>query len=45
MSKRENTARMKMISSRAKQIYAKGNMKWTSAISLAAKQLKKEGKL
>lgn len=46
MSKRENTNRMKMISSLAKKLYATGKYKkWTDAISAASKQLKKEGEL
>ena len=43
--KEDNTNRMKMISTRAKEIYKPKKMKWTDAIKEASKQLKKEGKL
>jgi hypothetical protein len=46
MAKKENTNRMKMISARAKKIYAEGKAKkWTDAIKKASTELKKEGKL
>lgn len=45
MSKKANRARMTMISSRAKAIYAKGGIQWTDAIKKATQQLKKEKKL
>jgi len=43
--KDDNTNRMKMISTRAKEIYKPKKMKWTDAIKKASKELKKEGKL
>ena len=42
--KKANTARVTMISRRAKQI-RKTNEDWTKAIQRASKELKKEGKL
>ncbi|WP_160164086.1 hypothetical protein [Nafulsella turpanensis] len=42
--KKANTARVTMISRRAKQI-RKTNEEWTKAIQRASKELKKEGKL
>ncbi len=46
MGKKENTNRMKMISSLAKKIYAEGKTKkWTDAIKKASTELKKQGKL
>ena len=42
--KKANTARVTMISQRAKQI-RKTNEDWTKAIQRASKELKKEGKL
>ena len=36
---------IKLISARAKKIWKKGSEKWTNAISRAAKELKKEGKI
>ena len=42
--KKANTARVSMISRRAKQI-RKTNEAWTKAIERASKELKKEGKL
>lgn len=45
-TKKANTNRMSMISSRAKEIRAKKpTMKWTDAIAKASTELKKEGKL
>jgi hypothetical protein len=44
--KSANTNRMKLISSRAKEIYATGKVKkWTDAIKKASTELKKEGKI
>lgn len=44
--KSANTNRMKLISARAKEIYASGKAKkWTDAIKKASTELKKEGKL
>lgn len=44
--KSANTNRMKVISARAKEIYAAGKTKkWTDAIKKASAELKKEGKL
>lgn len=45
-TKKSNTSRMTMISSRAKQIRAKNpKKKWTDCIKAASNELKKEGKL
>jgi|688.fasta_scaffold2010409_2 hypothetical protein len=44
--KTSNTNRLKMISSRAKELYASGKVKkWTDAIKKASAELKKSGKL
>lgn len=44
--KSANTNRMKLISSRAKEIYTSGKVKkWTDAIKKASQELSKEGKI
>jgi hypothetical protein len=40
----KKTSTISLISTRAKQIWKKGSEKWTTAISRASKELKKEGK-
>jgi hypothetical protein len=46
MAKKVAVNRMKLISTRAKSIYATGKVKkWTDAIKKASAELKKEGKL
>ena len=39
------TSTISLISARAKKIWKKDSEKWTSAISRASKELKKEGKI
>jgi hypothetical protein len=46
MAKKDNTNRMKMISSLAKKMYQEGKAKkWTDAIKKASAELKKQGKI
>ena len=45
MATSKGSNKIALISERAKKIYKKGSEKWSSAISRATKELKKEGKI
>ena len=42
---KKGSGKIALISAKAKQIYKKGQEKWSDAISRATKELKKEGKI